>query len=64
MICSKVDPKLQTTSDTRARDAMHGASLSTAGRLTLNAELLDLPDLLAGGALFHNALPGVVTIGC
>jgi tetratricopeptide (TPR) repeat protein len=38
----------QTTSDTRARDATKGASLSTVGRLTLNAELLDLPIVIAG----------------
>jgi len=39
---------LQTTSDRRARDATKGASLSTVGRLTLNAELLDLPSVIAG----------------
>ena len=48
MACSKVDPKLQATSDTRGRDATKGASLSTVGRLTLNAELLDLPIVIAG----------------
>jgi hypothetical protein len=48
LACSKVDPKLQTTFDTRARDATKGASLSTVGRLTLNAELLDLPIVIAG----------------
>ena len=48
LACSKVDPKLQTTSDTRARDATKGASLSTVGRLTLNAELLALASVIAG----------------
>jgi hypothetical protein len=31
-----------------ARDATKGAFLSTVGRLTLNAELLDLPGVIAG----------------